>query len=379
MKAVVNGKIILPDRVVEGKALLYDEKIRGIVNVSEIGDAEVFDAEGKYVAPGLIDMHIHGYLGEDASDGSEAGLVKMAEGIAKNGVTAWLPTTMTVSYEQLRTAFELARRLMKKENNPKGAQILGVNAEGPFINAAKKGAQAEEHIKPADAAFLKEYADVVRIFTVAPEVNDNLKVIREMASDTDMKISIGHTAATCEQAMEAFDAGVSHATHLFNAMTAMGHRDPGVVGAVLSCERVSAELIADTFHISPALYGLVERLKGDNLVLVTDCVRAGGMPDGEYDLGGQTVYLRGIECRLADGTIAGSVLRLNEAVRNFLRHTDLPIWKVVRMASLNPARRIGVSECKGALTVGHDADWILADEEFNVYRTVIGGEVIWEA
>ena len=192
MKAVVNGKIILPDRVVEGKALLYDEKIRGIVNVSEIGDAEVFDAEGKYVAPGLIDMHIHGYLGEDASDGSEAGLLKMAEGIAKNGVTAWLPTTMTVSYEQLHTAFELARRLMKKENNPKGAQILGVNAEGPFINAAKKGAQAEEHIKPADAAFLKEYADVVRIFTVAPEVNDNLKVIREMASDTDMKISIGH-------------------------------------------------------------------------------------------------------------------------------------------------------------------------------------------
>ena len=379
MKAVVNGKIILPDRVVEGKALLYDEKIRGIVNVSEIGDAEVFDAEGKYVAPGLIDMHIHGYLGEDASDGSEAGLLKMAEGIAKNGVTAWLPTTMTVSYEQLRTAFELARRLMKKENNPKGAQILGVNAEGPFINAAKKGAQAEEHIKPADAAFLKEYADVVRIFTVAPEVNDNLKVIREMASDTDMKISIGHTAATCEQAMEAFDAGVSHATHLFNAMTAMGHRDPGVVGAVLSCERVSAELIADTFHISPALYGLVERLKGDNLVLITDSVRAGGMPDGEYDLGGQTVYLRGIECRLADGTIAGSVLRLNEAVRNFLRHTDLPVWKVVRMASLNPARRIGVSECKGALTVGHDADWILADEEFNVYRTVIGGEVIWEA
>ena len=379
MKAVVNGKIILPDRVVEGKALLYDEKIRGIVNVSEIGDAEVFDAEGKYVAPGLIDMHIHGYLGEDASDGSEAGLLKMAEGISKNGVTAWLPTTMTVSYEQLRTAFELARRLMKKENNPKGAQILGVNAEGPFINAAKKGAQAEEHIKPADAAFLKEYADVVRIFTVAPEVNDNLKVIREMASDTDMKISIGHTAATCEQAMEAFDAGVSHATHLFNAMTAMGHRDPGVVGAVLSCERVSAELIADTFHISPALYGLVERLKGDNLVLITDSVRAGGMPDGEYDLGGQTVYLRGIECRLADGTIAGSVLRLNEAVRNFLRHTDLPVWKVVRMASLNPARRIGVSECKGALTVGHDADWILADEEFNVYRTVIGGEVIWEA
>jgi len=379
MKAVVNGKIILPDRVVEGKALLYDEKIRGIVNVSEIGDAEVFDAEGKYVAPGLIDMHIHGYLGEDASDGSEAGLLKMAEGIAKNGVTSWLPTTMTVSYDQLRVAFELARRLMKRENNPKGAQILGVNAEGPFINAAKKGAQAEEHIKPADAAFLKEYADVVRIFTVAPEVNDNLKVIREMASDTDMKISIGHTAATCEQAMEAFDAGVSHATHLFNAMTAMGHRDPGVVGAVLSCERVSAELIADTFHISPALYGLVERLKGDNLVLITDCVRAGGMPDGEYDLGGQTVYLRGIECRLADGTIAGSVLRLNEAVRNFLRHTDLPIWKVVRMASLNPARRIGVSERKGALTVGHDADWILVDEEFNVYRTVIGGEVIWEA
>jgi len=379
MKAVINGKIIMPDQVIVGKALLFDEKIRGVVPVDQIGDAEVIDAQGKYVAPGLVDMHIHGYLGEDASDGSEEGLLKMAEGIAKNGVTSWLPTTMTVSYEELRAAFELARRLMKKENNPKGAQILGVNAEGPFINAAKKGAQAEEHIKPADAAFLKEYADVVRIFTVAPEVNNNMAVIREMASDTNMKISIGHTAATCEQAMEAFNAGVSHATHLFNAMTAMGHRDPGVVGAVLSTERVSAELIADTFHISPALFSLVARLKGDQLVLVTDCVRAGGMPDGEYDLGGQTVYLRGIECRLADGTIAGSVLRLNEAVRNFLRHTDLPVWKVVRMASLNPAERIGVSDRKGSLLPGMDADWILADDDFNIYRTVIGGETVYRA
>ncbi len=382
MKAIINGRIVMPDCIVENKALLFDGKVKGIVPVDKLSGyalTEVIDARGGYVAPGLIDMHIHGYLGEDASDGSEEGLLKMAEGIVKNGVTAWLPTTMTVSYEELRAAFALIRKLMKKENNPNGAQILGVNAEGPFINPAKKGAQAEEHIRPADAAFLKEYEDVIRVFTVAPEMEGNMEVIREIASDTNMLISIGHTAATCAQTKEAFDAGAGHVTHLFNAMTALGHRDPGVVGAALSTERVSTELIADTFHISAELFGLIAKVKGDKLVLITDCVRAGGMADGEYTLGGQPIFLKGIECRLADGTIAGSVLRLNEAVRNFMKHTDLPVWKIVRMATLNPAERIGEADRKGSLLTGRDADIIIADDEFNIQCTIIGGSVMYEA
>jgi N-acetylglucosamine-6-phosphate deacetylase len=368
--------------VKEGSVLLFDEKVRGMVSEAQLSKydvTEVIDAAGNYVAPGLIDVHIHGYLGEDASDGSEEGLLKMAEGIVKNGVTAWLPTTMTVSVAELRAAFALIRKLMNKENNPNGAQILGVNAEGPFINPAKKGAQAEEHILPADAAFIKEYEDVIRLITIAPEVNNNLDVIREIAADTKILISVGHTAATCAQTKAAFDAGAGHVTHLFNAMTAMGHRDPGAVGAALSSDRVSTELIADTFHISPDLFGLIAKIKEDKLVLITDCVRAGGMADGEYDLGGQPIFLKGIECRLADGTIAGSVLRLNEAVRNFMEHTDLPVWKIVRMASLTPAERIGMAASKGSLLSGRDADIIIADAHFGICRTIIGGETVYEA
>ena len=321
MKAIVNGKIILPDSIVEGRALLFDEKIIGLSEtVPE--NAEIIDAKGRYVAPGLVDIHIHGYLGEDTSDGSGEGIRKMAEGIVKNGVTAWLPTTMTVSYDDLRRAFDAVRTLMDKKNNPKGAQIMGVHAEGPFINPSKKGAQAVEHIRPADAPFLIENSDVIRIVTIAPEMPGALECIREVTEKTNILVSMGHTAANYETAKAGIEAGVRHATHLFNAMTPLNHRDPGVVGAALADDRVSTELIADTFHISPDLFGLVAKVKGDNLILITDCTRAGGLADGEYTLGGQPIFVKGIECRLADGTIAGSVLKLNNAVRNMREHTD---------------------------------------------------------
>ena len=305
MQAIINGTIVLPDRVIEDMALLFDSKIEGVVPASELpAGAEIIDAAGAYVIPGLIDMHIHGYMGEDASDGSFDGLRVMAEGVAKNGVTGFLPTTMTVSYDELRAAFSQIRRGVAESVQPdwNGAQILGVNAEGPFINPGKKGAQAGENIRPGDAAFLKEYLDIIRVFTIAPEMPGNMDCIREMAGET--LISMGHTGATFDEAHAAIDAGVRHITHLFNAQTALMHRDPGVVGAALTDDRVSAELIADTFHVSAHLFPLVTRMKGRKLVLITDCTRAGGLADGEYTLGGQPIFVKGIECRLADGTNA---------------------------------------------------------------------------
>lgn len=380
MRAIVNGKIVLPDRVLEGAALLYDQKILGVATESEVpAEAERIDAQGNYVIPGLLDMHIHGYLGEDASDGSFDGIRTMAEGVAKNGVTSFLPTTMTVSYDELRAAFAQIRRSVEEsaKDSWQGAQILGVNAEGPFINPGKKGAQAGENIRPGDAAFLQEYLDIIRVFTIAPEMPGNLDCIREMAGKT--LISMGHTAATYAQAEAAIDAGVGHVTHLFNAQTPLMHRDPGVVGAALTDDRVSAELIADTFHVSPHLYSLVTRMKGDKLVLITDCTRAGGLADGEYTLGGQPIFVKGIECRLADGTIAGSVLKLNNAVRNLLDYTDLPVWEAVNAASLNPARRIGVDGSKGSLETGKDADIAIVNENFDVLRTIVGGRSVYTA
>lgn len=381
MKAIVNGRIVAPHAVIRGKVLLYDERVIGIVDPGETPEGvETLDAKGNYVIPGLVDMHIHGYMGEDASDGSFEGLKTMARGVAKNGVTSFLPTTMTVSYDELRLAFSQIRRAMEesRQDSWDGAAVVGANAEGPFINITKKGAQAGEHVRPGDPAFLKEFADVIRVFTIAPEVEGNLDCIREMARDTSMLISMGHTAANFEQAQAGIEAGVRHVTHLFNAQTGLLHRDPGVVGAALLDSRVSCELIADTFHVHKALFQLVASLKGEQMVLITDCTRAGGMPDGEYTLGGQPIFVKGIECRLKDGTIAGSVLKLNEAIRNVLANTDLTISQAVNMASLNPARRIGLSASKGSIEAGKDADFAIVDDAIDVQTTILGGRVIYQ-
>ena len=380
MQAIVNGRIVLPDRAIEGAALLFDKKIVGVVPAAGVPEGvERIDAAGATVIPGLIDMHIHGYLGEDASDGTFEGIRTMAEGVAKNGVTSFLPTTMTVSYGELRAAFAQIRRGVEASarDDWQGAQILGVNAEGPFINPSKKGAQAGENIRPGDADFLMEYLDIIRVFTIAPEMPGNMDCIRKMAGK--VLISMGHTGATYDQAAAAIDAGVGHVTHLFNAQTPLMHRDPGVVGAALTDDRVSCELIADTFHVNRHLFPLVARAKGDKLVLITDCTRAGGLEDGEYTLGGQPIFVKGIECRLADGTIAGSVLKLNCAVRNLMENANLPIWEAVNAASLNPAKRIGVDGRKGSLEAGKDADIALCDEHFNIRRTILGGRTIYTA
>ncbi len=381
MKAILGGRIVTPTAILDGMAVVFNEKISALIPESDVPkDAQILSANGKYVLPGLVDIHIHGYLGADASDGDYDGLKTMAKGIAENGVTSFLPTTMTVSYAELRRAFEQIRITLKESATDtwNGAQIMGVNAEGPFINASKKGAQAEEHVRKGDAAFLKEYADIIRVFTIAPEIPGNLDCIREIAQDGRMLISMGHTAANYQQACEGINAGVRHVTHLFNAQTGLNHREPGVVGAGLTDSRVSCELIADTFHVHPALFSLVARMKGDNMVLITDCTRAGGLADGEYTLGGQPIFVHGIECRLADGTIAGSVLKLNDAIRNVRAHTDLPLEKIVNMASLNPARRIGIAQQKGSIEVGKDADFAIADENMRITQTILRGRTIYQ-
>ncbi|MBQ3668230.1 MAG: N-acetylglucosamine-6-phosphate deacetylase [Clostridia bacterium] len=383
MNAIINGKIVLEGATVEGMAIRFDKKIRAITTHDRLekGDT-VIDAQGLYVLPGLVDMHIHGYLGEDASDGKPDGIRKMAAGIAKNGVTSWLPTTMTVSMAELEKAFEVIRGVKKESEKDDfdGAQILGINSEGPFINPAKKGAQAAEHILPCDPAFIDKYADLIRVFTVAPEMKGNLAAVRQIHREhPEVLISIGHTSATFDEAQKAVRAGVRHVTHLFNAQTPMMHRDPGVVGAALGDSKLTTELIADTFHVNKALFKIVSELKKDKLVLITDCTRAGGMPDGEYSLGGQPIYVKGIECRLKDGTIAGSVLKLNEAVRNLKQNVSrLPLHKAVRAASLTPAAAIGMDKVKGSIADGKDADFCFADGDMNIFRTILRGRTIYQ-
>lgn len=379
MKAIVNGKIILKDRIVEGKALLYSDVIEGIVDVNKLPEGtEIIDAAGKYVAPGLIDLHIHGYLGKDVCDGEEESIRTIAAGIVKNGVTGFLPTTMTVDKQVIIKALEVCRALKEESKTWNGTQILGVHAEGPFINPKKKGAQDPQYVLAPDAAFVKEYADIIKEITLAPEMDEDFVAIREIRKCTDVLISMGHTDADFDTAMASTTVGVRHATHLFNAMSAMAHRNLGVVGAALSSD-VTVELIVDTFHVNPALYPIIYKLKGDKLCFITDCLPAGGLPDGEYTLGGQRFISKGIECRLPDGTIAGSILKLNKGVWNVYKSSDIPLYECVNCASLNPARAIGVDAHKGSIEVGKDADLIITDAEFNVEKTIIGGTIRYEA
>ena len=377
MKCIKGAKIVLPGEIVEGGVLLFDEKIIGIADAAPTG-AEVIEVEGGYVAPGLVDVHIHGYLNEDASDGSAEGIRRMAEGVMKNGVTTFLPTTMTVSMAEIEAALDVVRSLQEESKTWRGAYLAGVNSEGPFINASKKGAQAAEHIKAPDADWIIKNSDIIKICTIAPETEGGYEAIEKIRANSNVRVSVGHTDATFEQAMRAFACGATQVTHLFNAQTPLHHRKPGVVGAGLASDAYT-ELIADTFHVHPGLFSLVAKCKGDKLVLITDCTRAGGMPDGEYSLGGQKTFVKGIQCLLEDGTIAGSVLKLNDAVKNVWANTDLPLYEIVAAASLNPANAIGMGDVKGSLEVGKDADIIITDEQFNVKKTIIQGEIRYEA
>ncbi|MEE1321422.1 MAG: N-acetylglucosamine-6-phosphate deacetylase [Acutalibacteraceae bacterium] len=380
MKAIINGKIILKDRIVENSALIFSDVIEGVVSAENIPeDAKIIDANGGYVSPGLIDMHIHGYLGKDVCDGEEESIRTISKGLLANGVTGYLPTTMTVDMKVIKKALEVCRELKEESKTWQGSTILGCHAEGPFISESKKGAQDARYILKPDAAFVKEYADIIKTITLAPETDENdFAAIREICRDTDVVVSMGHTSADYETAMASVNAGVKHVTHLFNAMTPLQHRAPGVVTAAMNSD-ISCELIVDTFHVDASLYDLLYKLKGRKLCFITDCLPAGGLPEGEYTLGGQKIIYKGIVCRLEDGTVAGSILRLNKGVWNVYTNSSIPLYECVNCASLNVATTLGIEKNKGSLEIGKDADIIITDNEFNVQKTIIGGTVKYEA
>lgn len=379
MKAIVNGSVVLKDRILKDCAVIFDEKIREIVPALQPDSSlEIIDAKGKYVAPGLIDLHIHGYLGKDVCDCKEESIRTMAGGLAANGVTGFLPTTMTVDMKVIKAALNVCRNLKEESRHWNGSAILGCHAEGPFISQAKKGAQDSEYILKPDASFVKEFADIIKIITLAPETDKDFEAIKEIRRDTDVVMSMGHTSADYDTAMASTNVGIRHATHLFNAMSPLAHRAPGVVTAALNSD-VSCELIADTFHVSPVFYDILWKLKGRKLCIVTDCLPAGGLPMGEYTLGGQKIVYRDIVCRLTDGTVAGSVLPLNKGVMNVYNNSNIPLYECVNCASLNPASVLGIEKYKGSIEIGKDADLIIADDKFEIEKTIIGGKIRFEA
>ena len=378
MLAIKNAKIIFENRIEEGKALLFSDKIEGIVDKCDIPlNAEIIDAKGGYVSPGFIDLHIHGYLGKDVCDASVESIKTIAGGLVENGVTGFLPTTMTVDMPVINGALNACREV-KNCGEYYGSTILGVHAEGPFISTSKKGAQDERFILKLDSDFVKANADIIKIITLAPEEDKDFLKIKTIADETDVVVSMGHTSADYNTALESTKNGVKHVTHLFNAMTPMTHRAPGVVGAALNLD-VSCELIVDTYHVDPALYEMVYKMKGRKLCFITDCLPAGGLPEGEYTLGGAKIIYKDNICKLEDGTIAGSVLKLNKGVWNVYQNSTIPLYECVNCATINPARVIGVADKKGSIEVGKDADLVILDSEFNIQKTIIGGVVRYEA
>ncbi len=376
MKAIINGRILMPDAEIRGKALLFDRKIAGLAEEAEVrGRAEdIIDAQGMYVSPGFIDTHTHGYAGVEYIDDTPGCIRKAALALPETGVTSFLVTTATDPWDVLDRVFAETAELMPETRDPGfgGAEILGVHAEGPFINAARKGAMNEGNIKVFDIDRILPYKGVIRVMTVAPELPGGLEFIRTVKEKTDIRLSMGHTDATFDEAMAGFRAGITRATHLFNAMSPLRHRAPGAVGAALTAD-IYTELIGDTHHVDAALYPLLIRAKGNKLVLITDASRFIGMPEGEYEINGEKYLVEDSLCKLADGTIAGSVLTMNIGVRNLRDYGHIPMYQAARIGSLNAAESAGADAEKGSLEPGKDADIVLMDEQCTVYRTYVRG------
>jgi len=382
MKVIINGKIIRENSIIEGKVILFDEKIIGFLDNEVFKKSvdkyeEIIDAKGCFVSPGFIDIHIHGSGGYDVMDGTREAIDGISVALVKNGVTGFLPTTMTMSKEKIYKALDNVRDVM--DSKVKGAKVLGVHMEGPFINKKYKGAQPEEFILEPTYNFIENYVDVIKLITLAPEMDENFNFIKETREKTNIILSIGHSNAEYEEAMEAIKNGVTHATHTFNAMTPLNHRKPGIVGAVFNSD-IYCEVIADGIHIHPALFQTLKKIKGkEKIILITDSMRAGCLKDGVSELGGQKVIVKDNAARLEDGTLAGSILKLNKGVKNFMENASLNIWEAIGLVTINPARELGIDKVKGSLEPGKFADIVILDKAFNIQQTIVEGQTFYKS
>ncbi len=368
---IVNAKVFVNGIFVNG-GIDFNEKINNVgTDITGNGD---LDAETCFIIPGLVDIHTHAAVGEDSSDGNPDAMLKMGKYYAKDGVTSWCSTTMTLKEPELTKAVETIATYKRPAN---GAKLAGINLEGPFLSRAKKGAQNEENLHAPDIEMFERLnsasGGIIKLVTVAPEENGAMEFIKEVSKY--VTVSIGHTAADYDIAMSAFNAGASHATHLFNGMSGLHHRMPGVIAAAFD-SNASVELITDGLHIHPSVVRLTSKLFGEKLCLISDSLRCAGMPDGVYDLSGQAVTMKdGKACLSGTDTLAGSCIHLMEGLRRAVSF-GMPLEKAVFAATLAPAKAIKMDSYIGSLEKGKASDFVILDKDLNVKAVYIDGKVI---
>lgn len=348
-------------------------------------DGPMLDGTDCILLPGFIDVHIHGSGGADVMDATPESLETISNFLVRHGITGFYATTVTASHAETLAAVSNVERFCneacsdKGVGSPVGARVLGVHLEGPYISGKFPGAQNPAYVRPPSALEFEELLDAgpVRMITLAPE-EEGAQSLIEMALESNVRVVLGHTAATFDEARAAIDAGVSQATHTFNAMRGLHHRQPGAVGAVLSDDRIYAQLIADGIHVHPAAMRILGRCKGPTrAILISDAIRATGMPEGRYETGRLPVIVENGACRLEDGTLAGSVLTLDAALRNFMTATGWPLVQAWPTTSLTPAQAMGIDDEVGRISRGARADLTLLDTETQVVATVVGGRLAY--
>lgn len=380
---ITDARIIVPGRTLERGWLLAEDgciAAFALGDPPEFSDGEIIGGDGLTLLPGFIDLHAHGGNGFDVMQGNVEALQGMAQFFAAGGVTSFLATTWTDTGANITRALEAVAEAMRAPTS--GATLLGAHLEGPFLNPKRCGAQHNSLIRLADPAEAVPWLDldVVRLLALAPEYEGNHWLIRE-AVKRGITVSVAHSNATYCQMTTAVDMGLSHATHSFNAMSPLHHREPGVVGALLSMDFISCELICDLLHVRPAAILVLWRCKPrDKLLLVTDSVKLAGMRDGVYHFSHQDVEMKDGAVRIiADGTLAGTTLKMNAGLRNLMRVTGAPLEDLWQTTSLNPARAVNIADSKGSIEIGKDADLVLVDDALNVHLTVAQGEIVHQA
>ena len=380
MKCFKNATVYVDGIGLQKRNVYFDKKIEKISRFGIKKADEIILPEDAIVLPGFIDQHVHGAGGSDAMDGTTCDLAVIADTLAKEGTTSFLATTMTQSKDNIVKALG-AVKVYREENREDGARLIGVHLEGPFIAEKHKGAQPLEYIAEPNVETFKEYNDAsggaIKIVTLAPE-HPSSKDLIEYLTENNIVSSIGHTDAGYNDVIEAIKRGANNVTHTFNAQKPLHHREIGVVGSAMLLDELNCELIADTIHVSvPAMKLLIKSKGKNNVILITDAMRAKGLPDGESELGGQKVFVRGGEARLQDGTLAGSVLRMNRAIENLVKKVGVSFTDAVDFATINPARLLGIDREFGSIKVGKKADFAVINGNFDIILTIKEGKVLW--